>query len=970
MTTPQPLPSHRLFEGGGEMGRLIRDKDWSSSPIGPPASWPDELRSTISLILPASSEIVVFWGDDMVALYNDAYAPTIGDKHPAALGQPAREAWAELWTDLEPLLRHVVTTGETYAAKDRPFYIERHEGLGEEVYFDISYSAIRLDDGSVGGVLCIVSETTERVLASRAIAEDRARLSQMFDEAPSFMTLLRGPAMVYEVANDAYLELIGKPREAVVGKPLAEVLPEVIAQGFADLLTMVRETGRSHRALAAPVDLARGERGALERRYVDFVFQPLTDAAGTVSGVFVEGSDVTDRMAAEERLRVSEESLRLATDAAGIGTWDLDLVSGALTWSDRCKAMFGISPRVPVSLDDFYAGLHPDDIDKTRAAFDNALDPATRAPYDVAYRTIGAEDGIVRWIAARGIGIFDGDRCVRALGTVIDITQHRALDDGLRESEARFRTLADTAPALIWMTDRDGATIFLNSWFRTLLGYDPAKLVGPEGWLAVIHPTDRVKALGNRRARTANHKAYGGDIRLIDTEGNTHWVHAEGRPRFAAGEFIGYVGCAVDVTEAHQAAEALEARIAARTAELAAANDALVMQIAERERVEATLQQMQRLEAIGQLTAGVAHDFNNLLTVVLGNVAMVERQPDGTAIDAKIRQRLGHVRTAAERGASLTAQLLAFARRTPLASEAVDLNDVVQRMQSLLQSSLGGSITIATDLAPGLWPALVDPTQVELIILNLAINARDAMPVGGSVTVATCNVTLNPPQSAEEPPAGDYVAVAVHDTGTGMTADVRARVFEPFFTTKEVGKGSGLGLAQVFGFAKQSGGGVRIDTVSGEGTTVTVYLPRTDAASMAMILDDPDEAGSHHGAGRVLLLDDDDAVRAVAADDLRQAGFAVVEASSGIAALDLIDEHRDIAAAIVDFAMPGMNGAEFARRARERRALPVLFVTGYADRDSIDALDDVAVVLKPYRSGAVASALRRLIDKVHMPQAR
>ncbi|WP_234419308.1 hybrid sensor histidine kinase/response regulator [Sphingomonas sp. EC-HK361] len=952
------------------MGRLIREKDWSSSPIGLPDSWPAELRSTMSLILPASSEIVVFWGDDMVALYNDAYAPTIGDKHPAALGRPAREAWAELWDDLEPLLRHVVTTGETYAAKDRPFYIERHDGLGEEVYFDISYSAIRLDDGSVGGVLCIVSETTDRVLASRAIAEDRARLSQMFDEAPSFMTLLRGPALVYEVANSAYLELIGKPREAVVGKPLAEVLPEVVAQGFADLLTLVRETGRSHRALAAPVDLARGESGALERRYVDFVFQPLTDAAGTVTGVFVEGSDVTDRMAAEERLRVSEESLRLATDAAGIGTWDLDLVNDVLTWSDRCKAMFGISPRVPVSLVDFYAGLHPDDIDSTRAAFDRALDPETRAPYDVAYRTIGAEDGIVRWIAARGIGLFDEGRCVRALGTVIDITQHRVLDDELRESEARFRTLADTAPALIWMTDRDGATIFLNSWFRTLLGFDPASLVGPEGWLAVIHPADRAIALKNRRARIANYEAFGGDIRLVDTDGNTRWVHAEGQPRFAAGEFIGYVGCAVDVTEAHQAAEALEARIDARTAELAAANDALVTQIAERERVEATLQQMQRLEAIGQLTAGVAHDFNNLLTVVLGNVAMVERQPDGTAIDAKIRQRLGHVRTAAERGASLTAQLLAFARRTPLASEAVDLNDVVQRMQSLLQSSLGGSITIATDLAPGLWPALVDPTQVELIILNLAINARDAMPVGGALTVATTNVTLDAPRSAEEPPAGDYVAVAVRDTGTGMTPDVRARVFEPFFTTKEVGKGSGLGLAQVFGFAKQSGGGVRIDTVFGAGTTVTVFLPRTDAAHMATIRDDAEEPGARHGAGRVLLLDDDDAVRAVAADDLRQAGFAVVEASSGAAALGLIDEHRDISAAIVDFAMPGMNGAEFARRARERRALPVLFVTGYADRDAIDALDDVAVVLKPYRSGDVARALRRLIDKVPMPSAR
>ncbi len=271
--------------------------------------------------------------------------------------------------------------------------------------------------------------------------------------------------------------------------------------------------------------------------------------------------------------------------------------------------------------------------------------------------------------------------------------------------------------------------------------------------------------------------------------------------------------------------ETLEGRVAERTVELEAANRQLVSQIEERERVELTLRQMQRLEAVGQLTSGVAHDFNNLLTVVLGNLGFFEKGLDGSA-DAKLKQRLGHMRMAAERGAKLTSQLLAFSRRQRLEPKPVDLNDALASMRDLLQSSLGGSVQINTNFRSGLWPALVDPTQIELVVLNLAINARDAIPVGGSVTLETANATVGAPQRPEEPNPGDYVVVSVVDTGSGMTPEVLAKAFEPFFTTKEIGKGSGLGLSQVLGFAKQSGGGMRIETRVGEGTTVKVFLPR------------------------------------------------------------------------------------------------------------------------------------------------
>ena len=273
--------------------------------------------------------------------------------------------------------------------------------------------------------------------------------------------------------------------------------------------------------------------------------------------------------------------------------------------------------------------------------------------------------------------------------------------------------------------------------------------------------------------------------------------------------------------------ETLEARVAARTREIDAANRQLVSQIEERARVEGTLRQMQRLEAVGQLTSGVAHDFNNLLTVVLGNLQFIEKREFGNSSDSTLKQRLSHMRIAAERGAKLTSQLLAFSRRQHLDPKPVDLNDALGHMSDLLQSSLGGSVQIKTMFRPGLWRALVDASQIELVVLNLAINARDASPVGSTITLETANATVGPPDKPEEPPAGEYVVVSVTDNGSGMAKDVLAKAFEPFFTTKEIGKGSGLGLSQALGFAKQSGGGMRIESRMGEGTSVRVYLPRT-----------------------------------------------------------------------------------------------------------------------------------------------
>jgi signal transduction histidine kinase/CheY-like chemotaxis protein len=406
--------------------------------------------------------------------------------------------------------------------------------------------------------------------------------------------------------------------------------------------------------------------------------------------------------------------------------------------------------------------------------------------------------------------------------------------------------------------------------------------------------------------------------------------------------------------------EELELRVAERTAELATANRQLVNQIKERENVESTLRQMQRLEAVGQLTSGVAHDFNNLLTVVLGNIGFVEKALAEGTIDGKLAQRLRYMRAAAERGAKLTDQLLSFSRRQRLEPRALDLNETVVNMRDLLQSTMGGTTRIETKLQQSLWPAMVDATQLELAVLNLAINARDAMQVGGSLIVQTENAVVGPPLRPEEPPAGEYVSVCVSDTGTGMSEEIRAKVFEPFFTTKEVGKGSGLGLSQVLGFAKQSGGGVRVNSRVGEGTSVHVYLPRAEPQT-AKFTPAPLRK-SWSGPPRsatILLVDDDNEVREVTRAMLYELGHVVLEAGSGGAALELLQRETGIDLLVVDFAMPGMNGAEVVRLAQARQPnLPVLFVTGFADRGGLAGVDDAYIVGKPFHYDELSSKVQ------------
>lgn len=532
--------------------------------------------------------------------------------------------------------------------------------------------------------------------------------------------------------------------------------------------------------------------------------------------------------------------------------------------------------------------------------------------------------------------------------------------EALRETEGRFRNLADSAPVLIWMSDADGQVIYANRRHADVFGR-PADTFTGAGWLSVVLEGDREAVQAAWREACVARESASFEYRVFDRDGQLRWLHCEAAPRESDGAYIGHVASATDVTDVKLSAEQLERRVEERTAELAAANRQLLTEIAEREKMEATLLKMQRLEAVGQLTAGIAHDFNNLLQVIVGGLSMVEKGGDPTRVQSRIQM----MRQAAQRGATLTKQLLAYSRRQKLAPQSVNLNDALEGMQGLLQGAIGGSMALELKLGTSLWPALVDPTQIEMIVLNLAINARDAMDVGGRLTVLTRNVTISGARARpEEPEPGDYVMVAVSDTGSGMPPEVLERVFEPFFTTKGVGKGSGLGLSQVLGFAKQSGGGVSIETEPGKGTTVKVFLPRAKGfqqdASASLLTDGLRATGK---GGTVLIVDDDELVRESTAHMLEQLGYRIVQAGSGGAALEILDSRRKLDLLVVDFAMPGMNGVELAKLAAAKRPqLPILMVTGFADHSAIQHLAAEQVLTKPFSEAELAQRVRRALE--------
>ncbi|CAI3799530.1 Sensor histidine kinase RcsC [Pseudomonas sp. MM223] len=661
------------------------------------------------------------------------------------------------------------------------------------------------------------------------------------------------------------------------------------------------------------------------------------------------------RRRAEEALIDVEARARIAIDAAGMGTWDLRPQEGLLLWDDRCKTLFGLPTSTEMSLDVFYAGIYPDDLPLVREAVEHAMRPESGGHYRVEFR-IALPNGLEpRWLLSSGQSQFVDDQCVRFSGVLQDIHTQRLATQALRqlnemlgervERRTRERDRAwELSQDLLAVLNKDLTPVALNPAWEASLGFSRERL--SQSSLLHLLPEPDQELLLTELAALAHGRTSARFVgRILHAGGQQRWLSWVVVPE----DTLLYV-VARDITSEREAALGL-----------AEANTRLREQINERERIEAALQQMQRLEAVGQLTAGVAHDFNNLLTVILTGASFLERDLAKADLD-KARTRLTHIREAGERGAKLTSQLLAFSRRQRLEPVALNLNQTLAGLEELLRRTLGGNVSVRLDLDPALWQALTDPTQTEMIILNLAINARDAMPDGGQLTLTTRNTRIdNRAQRPEDPEPGEYVMLSIRDTGCGMSEDVLAKVFEPFFTTKDIGKGSGLGLAQVFGFAKQSGGGVRIDTTPGHGTQVAVYLPAVkDQAVSEPVIPTLSQSVSESGRNRtVLLVDDDHLVRDMLGDVLRQYGYQVRQAHSGEQALALLDDEIDLL--LTDFAMPEFNGAQLALAARERYThLPVVFLTGYAELQGLE-LPGSVVIQKPVQADELARVLNEML---------
>ena len=664
----------------------------------------------------------------------------------------------------------------------------------------------------------------------------------------------------------------------------------------------------------------------------------------------------------EAQLERRSERLAVAQEVAGVGIWDWDMVTSSAYWSPTFFRNVGLDESLKVpSGEALVEACHPDDRERMREILRTA--GRTGEKWETEYRVVH-KDGQVRWILARGEGKLDAEgRPSRFLGVNIDITAQRLTEEQLRESEARFRALADSAPVLMWVTGRDGLREFVNKAYIAFMqagtSYEAALALD---WRTRLHPEDAARVVADERAYDEALRTGAGPV-VVEArfqrgdDGEWRWMRAISQPRIdSTGAVTGFIGIAIDISDSKQAEadltrlnELLEERIAEA--------------LAERDTAQAALARAQKLEALGQLTGGVAHDFNNLLTVVIGALDMITRHPE----DAARRGRMVEAAlSAAHRGERLTQQLLAFARRQPLKTERLEIDALLRDGKGLLARAVGEAVDFKVVLgAPGLH-AHVDPVQLEAALMNLTVNARDAVDGGGTVRIETrrCEITEG---QVEETAGGDYICISVHDTGVGMDSATLARVFEPFFTTKPVGKGTGLGLSQVYGFARQSGGGASIDSQPGKGSTVRLYLPidhtAADAADAADAQAAVDETGD---ALDVLLVEDDAAVAELVSEMLKDLGHRVRHAPDAKAALEILETPAPVGLLLTDLVMPGgKNGVELAREAiRKRPGLPVILSSGYSG-DTLGPAEQAPwpLLRKPYARDGLTAVIKRVMSQ-------
>ncbi len=801
------------FEASGEMDARVRAMDWSGTPLGARAEWPQRLTGAVELIMAGGFPAIVLWGADLVQIYNDGYRALMGERHPAGLGQATRRCWPEVWHINEPLYRRVLD-GEAVSFQDALYPITRNGAL-EDAWFTLAYSPLRDDAGLIAGVLVTVVETTGRVLADRKLRAQADQHHRNLQQMPGFVAVLSGKDHRYAYVNDAYLELAG-PRD-YLDRTVREVFPDLSGQTFFELLDTVYESGEPFAARTMPIAL----RGEASERFLDFLYQPIRGDDGLVAGIFAGGYDVTDRVRAETRLRESDASLRALV---------LDLETQVAERARERGKTWDVSPY---------------------------------------------------------------------LLSVI------SLDDG------RF--------------------VAINTAWTQALGWEPDQMVGTF-YGDFLHPDDEL----------ASHQAF--EQLLL---GNPI-LNFENRYRSRGGDYrwLSWVAVPADGKLYSTSRDVTDERLRA----------------AELERAQETLRQSQKLEAIGQLTGGVAHDFNNLLTIIRSASDFLGRP--NLPEDRRLRY-VEAISVTVDRAAALIRQLLAFARRQPLEPKAFDVGAQVEDITRLIQPLVGSRIEIVVKAQSGFMVS-ADIGQFETAIVNFAVNARDAMSGEGRLTISVDAVDEIPVVRSHPAQAGRFVRISVVDTGVGIPAETQQQIFEPFFTTKAVGAGTGLGLSQAFGFAKQSGGEISVSSEEGAGSTFAIYLPRIDGAADETHRRAGLRLATASGDGRfVLVVEDNPAVGKFTTELLHDLGYSTLWMTSAAEALAILEQGRDrFDLVFSDVVMAGMNGLEFARRVRDNYPdLPVVLTTGYSDVLANEGPHGFELIHKPYSVEALSHVLYRAIER-------
>ncbi|HEX4550606.1 PAS domain S-box protein [Pseudomonas sp.] len=800
--------------------------------------------------------------------------------------------------------------------------------------------------------------------------------------SPMPMLLLWGPQLT-QIYNNGFAMLAGSKHPHAFGQPAHLIWPEL--RDFTDPIYSAVLQGQVRSYSERRFTLQRD--GKESDFWLDLTYSPIRDESARVAGILVTAIETNERRrVALELQKRSEDSLRAqreteerlqlalaATDA--VGTWDWDIGEDRFIADTHFAQMHGVNPmqasELPIS--DYLQGVHPEDRALIARSIKHCITHGTE--YAEEYRLL-QPDGELRWVFARGRCYKDHHgRPMRFLGAALDLTERKHTEQALRQSQTELQLIINAMPILISYVDQQERFRLNNAAYLDWYGLTPQELygrtirdvIGEEAYF--LRRPYIVEALAGRPCSFSLYTPH--------RDGSSRHALMNYLPRHGPdGAVNGFYIFVIDETERKKTEEALrnlnetlEERVSARTEQLAQANQRLQNEMFERERAEDALRHAQKMEAVGQLTGGIAHDFNNMLTGIIGSLDLMQRYiANGRANE--IGRFTEAAVSSANRAAALTHRLLAFSRRQSLDRKTLDVNELIHSLEDLIRRTKGDPIELNLKLAADVWPVSTDVSQLENALLNLVINARDAMPDGGQLLIETRNIYLDGSDitTLEAVNAGDYVLIAVSDNGSGMTPSVRAKAFDPFFTTKPIGQGTGLGLSMIYGFAQQSGGHVSLDSLPGQGTCVRLYLPRLFSLQTEL---PPDTAASETPeaiAGEtVLVVEDDVAVRMLVLDLLKELGYHAHEAQDAKSALPLLESGLRVDLLVTDVGLPGMNGRQLAEIARQHRpGLKVLFMTGYAQKaaERQGFLEDgMDMVAKPFALELLAGKIRAMLGQ-------